>query len=373
MIDKMGFNNLKIAIAGCGKIAEAHAEIIRNIPVASLVATCDREILMARQLAERFGVKNYYEDLWMLLREQQPDVVHITTPPQTHYPLAKMCLEANCHVFVEKPFAVDSRETEGLLELARARGLKVTVGTDEQFSPVALEMRKLFRQGWLGEPPYHIDVYYGYELGDERYARVFLRNKEHWLWFLPGQLIQNLLPHAIMKAAEFLEGEKVEVRAFGFTSTFLKKMGEQELKDEVRAMVSDRLGTTVYVTFSTQIRPASRMMIVFGSKNGLILDQDHHALIKLKGGSYKSYLEKTWPLHDLSRQYRRNMFRNIKLFLKREFQMKRGLHNLVNLFYQSILKNEEPPIPYQQIRLCSEIMDRIIASVYQKDRGKDNG
>ncbi|MGB9836086.1 MAG: Gfo/Idh/MocA family protein [Candidatus Saccharicenans sp.] len=355
---------LRASIVGCGKIAEAHAEVIKFSPLARLVATCDREKLMAKQMSERFGAENYYDDLSLLIKEKQPDVVHITTPPHSHYILARKCLESNCHVFVEKPFTISVRETEDLLALAKSRGLKITVGTDEQFSAVAMEMRKLVVQGWLGKPPYHLDIYYGYELGDERYAQAFLKNREHWLWVLPGQLIQNLLPHAIMKAVEFLESGEINVMAIGFTSSLLKKLGEERLKDELRAIITDKTGTTAYITFSTQIRPASRMMLIFGSNNGLLVDQEHHGLIKLEGKSYKSYLEKTWPLKKLAGQYHQNMFRNIWLFLKREFQMKRGLYNLIDLFYRSILSNGEPPIPYQQIRLCSEILDKIIASVY---------
>lgn len=94
--------SIKVAIVGCGKIAEAHAEVIRSFArAARLVATCDKELLMAKQLAERFGTKSFYDDLSTMLKEEHPDVVHITTPPQSHYELAKTCLEAGRHVFVE--------------------------------------------------------------------------------------------------------------------------------------------------------------------------------------------------------------------------------------------------------------------------------
>ena len=45
--------SLRVAIVGCGKIADAHAAQIRRIPGCDLVGVCDREELMARQLAER--------------------------------------------------------------------------------------------------------------------------------------------------------------------------------------------------------------------------------------------------------------------------------------------------------------------------------
>lgn len=353
-----------IGIVGCGKIAEAHAEIIKTVTDAKLMATCDKEILMARQLAERYGAESYYDDLLNMLEKEKPDVVHITTPPQSHYEIAKICMNAGCHVFIEKPFTVNAEETQELINLARNKNLKITVGTDEQFSHIAMQMRKLVSEGWLGEPPYHMDCYYCYDLGDERYVRAFLKNRSHWLWQLPGQLIQNIIPHPIMKMCEFLGLEKVEVNAFGFTSKFLINLGESGLKDELRATIWDNNGSTAYLTFSTQIRPPIRQFAIYGTRNGLILDQDHHALLKIPGSTYKSYLEKTLPLNNLARQYRKNMFANIRLFMKRQFQMKRGLYNLINLFYQSIESNSPPPIPYEKIIQSSEIIDMITKQIY---------
>lgn len=355
---------LNIGIIGCGKIAEAHADIISQIERVKLIATCDNEILMAKQLAERYKAGEFYDELSSFLERAKPDVVHITTPPQSHFEIAKMCLNSGCHVFVEKPFTIYANETRELIELARSKNLKITVGTDEQFSHITLKMRSLMFKGWLGYPPFHIDCYYCYDLGDERYARAFLKNRSHWLWKLPGQLIQNIIPHAVMKLCEFLDPETVEVKAIGYSSKFLKDLGETEMKDELRAMIKDGMGSTAYLTFSTQLRPPLRQLIVVGTKNGLLLDQDHHALIKLKGKGRLSYIDKVLPLNELAIQYRKNMFRNIRLFLKREFQMKRGLYNLIDSFYRSIIENGPPPIPYEHIILCSEIIDSINDQIY---------
>jgi len=59
---------IKVGIIGCGKIADAHAEQIGRIPGARIVGVCDRELLMARQLAERFPVDSCFDDVDDLLR-----------------------------------------------------------------------------------------------------------------------------------------------------------------------------------------------------------------------------------------------------------------------------------------------------------------
>ena len=49
---------LKVGIIGCGKIADAHLAELRRVPRCVVVGACDREPLMAQQLAERFSIQN---------------------------------------------------------------------------------------------------------------------------------------------------------------------------------------------------------------------------------------------------------------------------------------------------------------------------
>ena len=143
---------LRIAIVGCGKIADQHAEQIVVIPGCKIVGVCDREELMARQLRERRNVESHFIDVQELLEEARPDVVHITSPPRSHYPLGKLCLEAGCHVYIEKPFTVNLAEADDLVALAQRKNLKLTVGHNAQFSHAAIRMRQLVETGYLGRP-----------------------------------------------------------------------------------------------------------------------------------------------------------------------------------------------------------------------------
>ena len=51
---------LNVAIVGCGKIADDHAEQIQRIKGCQIVGVCDREPLMARQIYQRFPIKQYF-------------------------------------------------------------------------------------------------------------------------------------------------------------------------------------------------------------------------------------------------------------------------------------------------------------------------
>jgi predicted dehydrogenase len=359
---------IKACIVGCGKIADAHAAAISMMPNAEIVGVCDTEELMAKQLSERFKVKRYFQDIHEMLNVSRPDVVHITTPPQSHFELGRICLNAGCHVYIEKPFTVNFDEADQLIRLAIQKELKLTVGTDEQFSHIAITMRKLIKEGYLGGSPVHMESYYCYDLGDERYAKAFLNNSAHWLRSLPGQLMHNVISHGIAKIAEYLEEKEVEVLAHGFTSEFLRKLGENDLIDELRVIILDRLRTTAYFTFSTQMRPLLREFRIYGPKRGLIINQDHHSLIRVSGIEYKSYLNKFIPLNYFAREYRKSMFTNARLFLKNDFHMKEGMRRLIELFYSSIVNDTQPPIPYKEILLTTRIMDQAFAQMKRNGR-----
>jgi predicted dehydrogenase len=354
---------LRVAIVGCGKIADAHAEQLGRIPDCEIVAACDREPLMAKQLSERFPVGACFTDLREMLAAANPDVVHITTPPESHFPIAKQCLESGCHVYVEKPFALSEENARALIEMAEAGGLKITAGHDDQFSHVARRMRALVQEGYLGGDPVHMESYYCYELGSSAYANALLSDKSHWVRRLPGKLLHNIISHGIARIAEFLSTDSPAVLAHGFTSTCLQAMGEREIVDELRVVISERSRTTAYFTFSSQMRPALHQFRIYGPKNGLILDQDQETLVRLSGKRLKSYLEKFAPPLSLAGQYRSNVLSNVKLFLRRDFHMKSGMKHLIELFYQSIANGTPPPIPYREILLTARIMDAIFAQL----------
>ena len=354
---------LKVAIAGCGKIADAHAEQIRRIEGCDLVAVCDREPLMARQLAERFAVGRHFDDLDRLLDESAPDVVHITTPPQSHFDLARRCLERGCHVYVEKPFTVDAREAEELVALAERRGLRLTVGHDAQFSPAARRLRGLVRGGYLGGAVVHMESYYGYDLGDGAYAGAFLSDPDHWVRRLPGGLLQNVISHGIARIAEFVTGDDPQVIATGFASPLLRSLGCGDVLDELRVIVVDGEQRTAFFTFSSQMRPLLQQFRIFGSRNALLLDELQQTVVKLRGAPFKSYAERFLPPVIFAKEYLGNVRRNARLFAANEFHMESGKKELMAAFYRSIAEGGPVPIPYKEILMTARLMDAIFEHV----------
>lgn len=355
---------LKTAIIGCGKIADAHLDAIGRIAACEVAAACDSEPLMARQCCERFRIPRAFTDAREMLEACRPDVVHITTPPRSHFPLAMQCLAAGAHVYVEKPFAINADETRRLIECAQSCGRRVTAGHDLQFSPVARRMRRLVASGYLGGPPVHMESYYCYDLSNPVYARSLLANGAHWVRQLPGRLLHNVISHGVARLAEYLETDDPEVQVCGYVSPRLRELGENELVDELRVIVTEGRQRSAYFTFSSQMHPGLNQFRVFGPANGLLLDQDQELLLRLPGQRRRSYAEKLIPPLLTARECAANVAHNLRLLIRREFQPKAGMQALISAFYESILRGGPPPIPYREIRLTARLMDQIFAQLH---------
>jgi predicted dehydrogenase len=208
-----------------------------------------------------------------------------------------------------------------------------------------------------------MESYYCYEMGKSAYASALLSDKSHWVRQLPGKLLHNIISHGIARIAEFLTTDSPEVIAYGFTSPFLRSLGETEIIDELRVIIHGAGESTAYFTFSSQMRPGLHGFRVYGPKNGLSLDQDQETLIKLRGTRYKSYAEKFVPPMAAAGQYFRNVTVNLQTFLRNDFQMKAGMKFLIESFYRSILDGKPEPIPYREILLTARVMDAIFCQL----------
>lgn len=318
---------------------------------------------MAGQLAERFCVPECFADLNEMLHATRPDAVHITTPPQSHFSLAKQCLEFGSHVYLEKPFAITAVETEALIRFAESHGLKMTVGHNYQFTLEMLEMRRLVEQGFLKGKPVHLESYWSYDLGDLSYVGPVLGNREHWVRQLPGQLFHNIVSHGIAKLAEFLDDELVELVAIAHQSPELARLGVDEVLDELRVVIRDAGGTTAFFCFSTGIKGVNQLRI-YGTGGSMVADIITGSLVRKYSRSHKSYLTYVIPSLQDACEHVRNAGGNLTNFIRRRLYQDFGMKELIERFYKSIKGDLSPAVPYREIILTARIMDQIFAQIY---------
>jgi predicted dehydrogenase len=119
------------------------------------------------------------------------------------------------------------------------------------------------------------------------------------------------------------------------------------------------------------MRPSLHQFRIYGTKNGIILDQDQETLVGLQGARFKSYLEKFVAPLILTKQYFGNVVTNVRTFARRDFHMKSGMKYLIESFYRSIEQDSPPPIPYREIVLTARIMDAVFAQLRRPQRGSE--
>ncbi len=92
-------------------------------------------------------------DYRVLLEDESIDAVMIsTTPEPTHYPIAKESLLAGKHVFLEKPIALELREADELIALAKEKDLFFTIGYSQRFNPKFAYVKRSIEDGTIGQP-----------------------------------------------------------------------------------------------------------------------------------------------------------------------------------------------------------------------------
>ncbi len=88
------------------------------------------------------------------MNDEDLDAVAIATPVRFHYEMAKACLNAGKHAFIEKPMARTEAECQELVTLAERQGLVLMVGHTFLFSPAVRRMKEIIAAGDIGEVHY---------------------------------------------------------------------------------------------------------------------------------------------------------------------------------------------------------------------------
>ena len=119
---------MKILVVGAGNMGASHAQAYHEMPefeICGIVARGQSKVKLNEKLASDYPLfDNYYE----ALKRTKPDAVSISTYPDTHEAYAIAALEADCHVFIEKPLADSVAGAEKVAALALSKKKKLVVG-----------------------------------------------------------------------------------------------------------------------------------------------------------------------------------------------------------------------------------------------------
>lgn len=163
-----------------------HAPLIHAVPELDLAAIVTSR---ADAVRERYRQVNVVPEVATLLADPAIELVVVSTPNDTHFPLARAALEAGKHVVIDKPFANSVAEAEALVALAETQGKMLSVFHNRRWDSDFLTVKKLLDQGALGDVTL-------YEARWDRF-RPALRDSWHETAGPGGGVLIDLGPHLI--------------------------------------------------------------------------------------------------------------------------------------------------------------------------------
>ena len=148
--------------------------LIRNFHQMGVLHTiCDDNPDVLKHFSEQYPTVQMHGNIAEVLSNPDIDAVSITTPAETHFSLIMQALQADKHVYVEKPLCLDENEAEKAIDLAESKGLTLMVGHLLWYHPMVLEIKRAVQAGELGKLRY---------LYSNRLNMGLLRSEENVLW-----------------------------------------------------------------------------------------------------------------------------------------------------------------------------------------------
>lgn len=144
-------HDIGIGIIGSGFVAEIHAESLRRVPNARLVAACSPTEANVARFAERHRVPFWTTELERLLERPEVDVISLCAPNDTHCAITEAAAAAGKHVICEKPLCVTLAEADRMIAACRNAGVKLMYAEELCFTPKYVRAKELVDGGALGE------------------------------------------------------------------------------------------------------------------------------------------------------------------------------------------------------------------------------
>jgi predicted dehydrogenase len=249
---------IKVGVVGCGYWGPNLLRNMRQTPDCQVSVICDASEQRLKHMSKLHpGVPTTmkFEDV---VNNPEIDAVVVATPVRFHYSMAKTCLMAGKHVFVEKPVARTAAEAEELAVLAESQGLVLMVGHTFLFSPAVHRMKEIIDSGDIGEIQY-----------------ISARRLNLGLFQKDINVAWDLAPHDISIILHLLEDQPQTVSCQGSCHV------TRGIEDVTTMYLSFRRNCCAIIQNSWLDPKKTRQMTVVGSKRMIVYD-DTEPLEKLK-------------------------------------------------------------------------------------------
>jgi predicted dehydrogenase len=168
MADKNRADKIRLGIIGVGQIGKRHINTYQKIAGAELVAVADINEAEVQRVAAEADIPHVYTDFRQLLARDDLDAVDVCLHNNFHMPVTVAALEADKHVYCEKPMAGAYRDSLTMWEAAQATGKKLSIQLLLLFEDNTKAAKALIEAGQLGR------IYHARSTGFRRRGRPFV-------------------------------------------------------------------------------------------------------------------------------------------------------------------------------------------------------
>tara|TARA_B100000427_G_C15518576_1_gene599301 strand:+ start:120 stop:1280 length:1161 start_codon:yes stop_codon:yes gene_type:complete len=147
-------NKYKVAVIGCGSIANAHLEGYSKLSKIEIKAVVDTNRAAREMYMKEYQILNGYENLESMLSEMNPDIVSICVWHKLHdvmtekianYPSVK-------GIICEKPMAIGLGNAEKMIEVCKKNNVKLIISHQRRFTPGWMKAKDVIQSGLIGVP-----------------------------------------------------------------------------------------------------------------------------------------------------------------------------------------------------------------------------
>lgn len=151
--DEKPVKPLRVAIIGCGGIAQHHIKYMNTFPGVSIVAGADILPAALDRMKEKHGVTALYEDFNKMLEKEGKniDAVSVCTPNGVHHAAAIAALNAKKPVICEKPMAMNAKQAQEMADAAKRNNVEFVIGFQHRYEPRSKALRDMIADGKFGK------------------------------------------------------------------------------------------------------------------------------------------------------------------------------------------------------------------------------
>jgi predicted dehydrogenase len=143
---------VRVGIVGVGNWAKyGHIPALRLIAGYEITAVSSRRKETAEEIAKTFGISKAFSDYRDLVRDPEVDMVIVLPPAPQHAEVVKAAIAAGKDVYSEWPLTTSTADSEELLKLAKAAGVRHVIGLQRRLGPSAQYLRDLVDSKYVGE------------------------------------------------------------------------------------------------------------------------------------------------------------------------------------------------------------------------------